>query len=675
VIQSNIKIVLENGLELDYQNAGDLNIKLNRIVEDYSDPGKRFGDFSYSFKLPKTKNNRKAFEYPDVKGRTRIFNGKQFECKLYDHSNLILDGIIELSSFDQSSFKCNFYSKFTQFADSIKNKKLNELQSLDVVSWNYEKSIVDHINGTKYSTQVEHPLIFYRTFFMRGLSGDTENTPENNLSWHYNYIILPVGLIVYSNPLYFGQLPPAVYLTAIVKAILQDAGWSLGGSFFEREDIKKIIIPFVGNGSDYLAAITSGTTATLNINKTLPDVDQTSFLKSVVNAFNLYFDIDVSNKVLKFETYNTLFSSNVDAYDLTDKLDFSTVEITQPETETKITFDEDDNNDTALVYGRSMNYGRFLANEPNPIRVVDVSKTFYPATTNPDNRIKYEKGSYAKLFNKTSGDKSIDLSFTPVNFNAYALYNDRSVTNLTPSSSKYPTKAFCVSIPHISSQTVKDNGGNVYASDSGTTWLEGNNTDNWTYDGGLKMMYYYGRYNYDWLLTGTTSNIKYRDLVWIAIATGGTVNNPTFARVRVPIASPFKLMSNQEKANLVSRAASFSIQQMGSEVGIEAQVLMMTWYNSSNTGNTHTPTNFSLTFSDNPDLSYPNLYSYFHQRKYENIRNGYVLTASMRCNAVDWKELRIDRPIKYNGEYFQLVSLKNYDVVKQSAEITLMKKT
>lgn len=60
---SNIDILIDNQYHLDYETAESLGLKLSKKVLDQNDLTKRFGEFSYSFSVPKTKVNSTIFNH------------------------------------------------------------------------------------------------------------------------------------------------------------------------------------------------------------------------------------------------------------------------------------------------------------------------------------------------------------------------------------------------------------------------------------------------------------------------------------------------------------------------------------------------------------------------------------------------------------------------------------
>jgi hypothetical protein len=665
---ANIRIELSNGYFLDYKRPEDLGIKFNRIVDDYNNPTKRFGEFSYTFNLPRTKNNDEVFEYPDVKGRVKIFVGKKFECRVFNHSTLLLDGILELTGINAESYNCIFYSKVSQLFDDLRDKSLNEMTYLPTIDWDFENTIAEHIKVAPVSEHIEFPLIFYKTPFMSGATNANIAAPsgfpaEAHLGYYYNYVLSTLPFKG-QNPLYEAALPPAIYLKSIMDGIFSDAGWTYNSTLFQRADIQKIIIPFTGNGEDFSGSIISGTTGyTLNINKLLPDIPQIEFLKTVIDTFNLYFIVNNEDKSITLEPYSTLFR------DLSNPYPINVFNISKRRIDDtyKITLEEDDTNSLALGFGRIMDYSAIANN--NPTYNVNTCIDIRLSISKPRITTTYKKDAYNKLWNKTTGTKEIKIDLTPCNYYPYTIINERSIGNATTS----VPQLWTVGIPLISPQTPQDNDGNFYAEDTDTNYVEGNDPNNFNYDGGLKFLYYYGKVNWNPPLIGGGS--LYKEWVWFGLATGGTVTVPTFANVPVCIASPFRLISQNEfntlKSNITSGA--ISTEERITEKGAEVHSVLLTYFGAASFGGNYEITNFNLTFGEN--TVYDNLYTVFHKPKFDDMENGYVLSGTMRMDENDWREMQINRPLLFNDELYRLVAIKNYDPVTKIAQIEMIRKT
>lgn len=661
---NNILIQLANGQHLDYTAETDLGIKLNRIVDDFIDPSKRYGEFSYTFSLPKTKNNDLVFEFPDSKGRIRVFNGKTFACDVYNNNQILLSGIIELTGTKVDSYECRFYSKLTQFTDTIKGKKMNDMTYLPTIPWQFEKSIANHIRVAPISSHIEFPFCFYRTPFISGGTQVpiTTTRAEINLGQVYNWWTSSSVAFNQKNPMYQPAFPPAIYLKSMMDGLFADAGWSYNSSFFNRSDIQRIIVPFTGGGEDFTGAITTGHTGnTLNLNKLLPKMNQSDFLKMILNTFNLYMIPDQVNKNMVIETYNTLFSDNSNPYPITvfnqEKIYLDTANL--------ITTKDDKNNNLALGFNRIFDYSGVT--NVNPSYFLNTCTDTRAGLLKTKLTETYNKEAYTNLWNKTTGTKEIKLNLSPTNYYPYTLVNDHSIFNATTTEKPYWT----IGIPLISPQTPSDNNGNDYSEGNDQDYVQGNDPSKWSYDGGFKMLYYYGKIAYQQIIATTTA---YKDWIWVGLATGGTITVPTFAKVPICLASPFILLDKAHKDALVSDLNNIiSKEQRSSEAGAEIHSILLTYYGAGTTDDTHVPTSFSLTFGENP--IYDNIYTTFHQKKYDDFENSYILKGNMRMDENDWDAMQINRPLIFDGELYKLVSIKNYDPINRYAEIELIKKT
>ncbi len=55
----------------------------------------------------------------------------------------------------------------------------------------------------------------------------------------------------------YGNFPACMYVSKVLKAIIQEAGWNIGGSLLQNENFKKLIIPPTGSGEFWESAISS----------------------------------------------------------------------------------------------------------------------------------------------------------------------------------------------------------------------------------------------------------------------------------------------------------------------------------------------------------------------------------------------------------------------------------
>ena len=230
-VTNRIKIIVYDQL-LDYKSAEDLGIKFNRIVDDLTDLNNKFGDFSYNFDLPITKNNSKVFQYANAHGKRNKFKpNRDLPCRVYNNDRLLLDGVISLEGISNDTYTCTFYSKLKEFTDAIKDKQLKDLV-FDEITFDYESTIIDHINANYADadeTLYQFPLVFYSTYYCQYSVYNGENDYFGNpiiadqVYQNFYYCFNSVSTSKY-NRFYHHQFPMALYVVRIADQIFKDAG-------------------------------------------------------------------------------------------------------------------------------------------------------------------------------------------------------------------------------------------------------------------------------------------------------------------------------------------------------------------------------------------------------------------------------------------------------------------
>jgi len=87
---TNIDIILDGKWHLEYETAESLGIKLAKKVDDQNNLSKRFGDFSYTFSVPQTKNNDVVFSHANALAKPKIFVGQKFDCIILNNDKILL---------------------------------------------------------------------------------------------------------------------------------------------------------------------------------------------------------------------------------------------------------------------------------------------------------------------------------------------------------------------------------------------------------------------------------------------------------------------------------------------------------------------------------------------------------------------------------------------------------
>jgi len=662
---SNIRIITPLG-QLGYRNAEDLGITFNRIVDDFTDLENRFQDFSYDFELPFLKENSLVFGAPEAKGSRNFFKKNQsISCQVYLNNALLLDGLINLESITYSGYKCKFYSKFKELIDALNqpnsdgsDKTLKDLQFPVVTNWDYESSLIDHISANykdSDETFYQYPLSHYSTFYAQQslYSGKTDSLSRPGESWgmrvddtyeNFYYLFNSVWAQTPTpyNRFYIHQIPPAVYLVSIVKQILTDSGWKLGGQFFDNETIKKVIYTYAGDDDIYDQAtqVVSGSAAlNLQIAKFLPDTTQAEFLKDVINMFNLYIKVDITNKVVMFETYNTLFGDSFNPYDITKRVDINTLQ-----------FVYEQNNDPSIVFEKAQNQ--------------DIMGDNYVMTGATNNSWtqdwqKVSNVNYNSFFNKKGTTATIKIGFAEPNVKRVFIWNDLNI-----SFANKDAGVNVIYLPCLTKQTPTDNTSKKFNAATGDTYLM-NNESTMKFAGKGSLMFYYGRPINE--IETKTGDGYLSTFMYINIYTGSNIN-----RVPINVVSPFQLLNYRTAINQWMSGSTFNVDDRRTTTATYLQTLWQMMGQNQNLPD-DVLTDYSLVFDDN-GYFHNTLWTTFHKYKYDTYQNSEMIEADMRMNAVDWNEMQIERPIMFNNEIYSLVSIEGYNPIRKSATIKLIKK-
>jgi len=676
--KSNLRIVTELG-ELVYKQVSDLNLSFSRIVDDFTDVANRFGDFSYEFNLPIVKENSLIFQSPETKGSRGVFlKNRNISCQVYNNSQLILDGLINLEAITKTTYKCKFYSKFKELVDALnerttdgKKKTLKDLNFTAIPNWNYESSMKDHILANykdSDETFYQFPLSYYSTMYCQNSvytgKTDADGILFDNDRDKQNYYYLLNTVDGENNRMLHHQIPPGVYMVSIVQQILTDAGWKLGGQFFYQPEVKKILYLFNGDKDPYDQALSGKTEASgsspfpLQIEKFLPKMSQAEFLKGIMNYFNLYFRIDTANKILELETYDTYFrnTDDVQPYCIDDLVDNSGLD-------NNISYFL--NNNPSILFKKSGNREIFGDNQVMTHSTDNATQQqwAYVSDSNFDqtfNRIGYIEQSNVNLNQYVSTVQKIEIPFAEPTIKSHWVYNDYDIDGVDQSATWQR-----VYLPLLSQQSSDDNKGLKFNKKDTDTWVY-NTESSIKFKGDGCLMYYYGLPTTDFVNRGgkgPLSNFLYFNMYI----------SSTKYEIPIPIVSPFQLMEYRDAVedwldNLTVEKYEDRRTPIASYLQSVYQMM------GASTGLTSTDTtSFSLVFDDN-GYFHETLWTKFHKYKWDRYQNSELFTGAMRMNSYDWEQLQINRPILYRDELYSLVSLEGFNPITEKATIKMIKK-
>ena len=655
--ETNIDIVISGLYHLDYDNPESLGLKLSKKVDDQNNLKKRFGDFSYTFSVGKSKRNSKVFSHPDAIGSQKIFIGKKFPVMIFNNLKLLINGVLELTGINENSYEVVVHSILNEFIDAVADMELRDITTFEPVTFNYEKYIVDHMNANYLSSDDalwQFPFIYYNTVFTpanmytakdddRGRDIEVDDDYQN-FYYIFNSVRQPPEQ---SNEFYYHQFPPAFYLVRIIEGIFNTVGWQIGGSWIQRPEIKMIVLPFVGESDIYDQCGATGSLPVLNPALFLPKgMKMIEFLSSVFNAFNLYFVIDPENKTVVLEDWNTMFYSQNNPLNIDKYIKSNTVVKEKPD------------NANPTIKFKDMKENSAGDEKQEYVGGDNLVATGYTTNAEALNWLPVSNKQFNGLFNKIGTDDDLEIEFGTPRMKKSKVWNDYTIAQ---SSQSYGTQD--IFHPIISKQSPYENNNKKFNKNPAHSVIY-NTEDTIQHAGTYSMYYYYGQSSCD--VVNKAGKGAMSLYTYLHIPTGITY---IIQHVKIPFCSPFMLSTYRTRiTNYMNSMTADSL--------TERDALTCTYLQSLYTMFARTDLNipttpYSLCFDDD-DTYHQSLYTVYHKNKYLRYQNSNFFKADMLMDENLYNSIKLNTPLIYRGELYHLIELV-FDPVKKAGTIKMIK--
>jgi hypothetical protein len=220
---------------------GDEKISLVSSIQNFSDIGKLFTDYTQSFTIPASKHNNAILRhwYESAVGETDL-DAPQNVIGAFDH-RIKYFGFIEIDTIpfrdgkftmDKAnkkngyieSYTINFVGNLVQLKDKFLERKLNSLQGYNDLDFDYNlEAVLTRCIGTSIH-DVYFPLVGSNRRFEYG-TGDTVND---------------IGLL--TGAINFRTLFPAIRVTKIFEFIQQTFGLTFEGAFLNSQTFSELYL-------------------------------------------------------------------------------------------------------------------------------------------------------------------------------------------------------------------------------------------------------------------------------------------------------------------------------------------------------------------------------------------------------------------------------------------------
>jgi len=224
--------IIVNGVPIDLYEEG-VNLRINKIVQDPTKIQTTQAEYSFTFNLPITPTNSKAFNYANISSKSNKFSGR-FKCEVYADNIEIFTGTIKVTEVSDNSFKCNlFKSKINTIESIFGESTMNE------ISWKVPfkgTSTINEVNADKTSKYF-FPFVAYSLF--QKVPWNTTVSGNRRYSDKYK--------IDYSNRFYYNTFVPSLNLVELLKKCCELKGYQLQGDIISDPILNDIYL------SNYIA--------------------------------------------------------------------------------------------------------------------------------------------------------------------------------------------------------------------------------------------------------------------------------------------------------------------------------------------------------------------------------------------------------------------------------------
>lgn len=203
-----------NNTLLDTYEDG-LGIRLNNKLNDPTKLTFSQSEFSFTFELPMTKTNNKAFNHINVPSVRNKFN-KRYNAILYADGITLFEGILKITGIEDDSYQCNLYTpKRNTLEDIFGDTMMNEF------NWFVPFSGVSTINSVNADSSAKYcfPFISYGLF---------QKEPQKEDASGYKYYS-DKYTIDDTNHFYYNSFIPSLNLVELTKRLFNSKGYTVQG--------------------------------------------------------------------------------------------------------------------------------------------------------------------------------------------------------------------------------------------------------------------------------------------------------------------------------------------------------------------------------------------------------------------------------------------------------------
>jgi len=259
------------GQRVNLNDSGDFPISLKRSLVDATEPTKRAADSSFTVQLINDDAAKLAFGALAMIDRIGTY--KQYaampDSRVYGGGVILLEGLFYLTKVSETTLEGFFVASEAPFAQLIQNRKMWELQLgtmfFDgIAAVNFLTEILADYDADGEPDAIPFPAFFplavWGNIFLPNYWGSDTNRVLSNIDYAAEWgtvVALPpsrpileqeewtvdVGSVGHID---FRSLPPAWFITNLIKQIFADAGYAASGPWFGDDRARRTYLLFSG---------------------------------------------------------------------------------------------------------------------------------------------------------------------------------------------------------------------------------------------------------------------------------------------------------------------------------------------------------------------------------------------------------------------------------------------
>lgn len=260
-----------DGQEADFYKSEELAPRITRQIFDLTQLSGAAGDFTLSLVLPNTARNDRLFGWPgDLQARLPFFGQGRRAAVVEVDGQVVIKGSLTIDSREKNGYGATILGNNVAWAELLAARQLRDLATFRRLLYTGIRSSIyhpwpEHVSGSVGlkdiwptfeggAYEVQFPLVGYGNFDSNP-EDDTTLNPLNGLELVKGSAGIIDGALIYNDadattgwPFDQFRFYGGAYARDIMRRIFAEAGYRVGGTWFDDPANVNLFVPFVDSG-------------------------------------------------------------------------------------------------------------------------------------------------------------------------------------------------------------------------------------------------------------------------------------------------------------------------------------------------------------------------------------------------------------------------------------------